>query len=67
MFNRNQGEIERARREDKQIEARIRAVEAQINNEVSTAYDQYLTSRNLVETIEKNMLRQAREVRSITE
>lgn len=67
VFNRNQGEVERARREDRQIEARIRTAEAQIGAEVATAYDQYLTSRNLVESIERNMIQQAREVRNITE
>jgi cobalt-zinc-cadmium efflux system outer membrane protein len=67
VWNRNQGEIQRAKREETQIETRIRALRAQIENEVQTAYDQYLTSQSLVERIEKDMLAQAREVRSITE
>ena len=67
VFNRNQGEISRARSEDRQIEARIRAAEAQIASDVATAWDQYTTSRSLVENIEKNMIQQARDVRSITE
>lgn len=67
VFNRNQGEIERANREEAQLALRIRALQAQINNEVQTAYDQYLTSRNLVESIEKNMLQRAREVREVTD
>ena len=67
VFNRNQGEIERAKREDTQIEARIKAIQAQIDNEVATAYDQYITSRSLVDSIEKTMIQQAREVRNITE
>ena len=38
VFNRNQGEIERARREQQQIEARLRAASARISNEVENAY-----------------------------
>jgi outer membrane protein, heavy metal efflux system len=67
VFNRNQGEIERAKREETQLERRIQALRAQIANEVNTAYDQWITSRSLVERIEKDMLQQARDVRSITE
>jgi cobalt-zinc-cadmium efflux system outer membrane protein len=67
VFNRNQGEIERARRENEQLGKRVTSLEAQINNEVQTAYDQYQTSRTLVENIEATMLKQAREVRDITE
>ena len=67
VFNRNQGEIERARREDKQIETRILALQASIASELDTAYLQYATSRGLLENIEKTMLQEAREVRRITE
>jgi cobalt-zinc-cadmium efflux system outer membrane protein len=67
VFNRNQGEIERARREQAQIEARARSLEATIKNEVKMAYKQYSTASALLETIEKNMLAQARDVRQITE
>ncbi len=67
VWNRNQGEIERAKREETQIQTRIRALRAQIESEVQSAYDQYLTSQSLVERIGKDMLAQAREVRGITE
>jgi cobalt-zinc-cadmium efflux system outer membrane protein len=67
VYNRNQGEIERARQESKQIEARLRALEAGINTEIDTAYQQYTTSRNMLESIERTMLNEAREVRQITE
>jgi outer membrane protein, heavy metal efflux system len=67
VFNRNQGEIERARQEDRQIEARIRAAEASVDNEVETAYQQFSSSRDLLADIEKNMLNEARDVRQITE
>jgi cobalt-zinc-cadmium efflux system outer membrane protein len=67
VWNRNQGEVERARREETQLETRIRALQAQIANEAQTAYEQYLTSRTLVDRIEQNMLAQALEVRDTTE
>ena len=67
VFNRNQGEIERARREMQQIEVRIRALQASIANDVQNAWQQYATSRELLENIEKEMLEQAREVRQTTE
>ena len=67
LFNRNQGEIERARQERRQVEARARALEATIRNEVENAYQQYATARDLLENIEKDMLGQARQVREITE
>ena len=63
VFNRNQGEIVRAQREQEQIRARIRAAEAQVRGEVRDAYVQYGTARDLLETIEKNMLAEARDVR----
>jgi len=67
VYNRNQGEIERARQESKQIETRIRALEATIANEVETAYQQYATSRDLLQSVETTMLSEAREVRQVTE
>ena len=67
VFNRNQGEIERARIEHQQLEARINALKASIAAEVETAYEQYSTSRNMVDSLEKEMLQQARDVRNTTE
>jgi cobalt-zinc-cadmium efflux system outer membrane protein len=67
VFNRNQGEIERARREGQQIEARIRALEAQIGAEVESAWQQFQTAKDLLESIERDMLKQAQEVRVTTE
>ncbi|HZT30406.1 MAG TPA: TolC family protein [Bryobacteraceae bacterium] len=67
VFNRNQGEIERARREQEQIQARIRALQADVRNEIRSAWLQYTTSRDLLESIERDMLAQARDVRQITE
>src|SRR5581483_9543397 len=67
VFNRNQGEIERARQEQAQILARIRALQAEIRSEVRAAYVQYTTSRDLLHSIETDMLDQARDVRQTTE
>ena len=67
VFNRNQGEIERARREAQQAEARIKALEAGIQNEVRTAWVQYSTSRALLEEIDRDLLGQARDVRDTME
>jgi cobalt-zinc-cadmium efflux system outer membrane protein len=67
VYNRNQGEIERARREQAQIEARIRSLEQEIAAEVANAYEQYATAKTLLESIEADMLEQARRVREVTE
>jgi cobalt-zinc-cadmium efflux system outer membrane protein len=67
VFNRNQGEIERARKEQEQILARIRAAQADVQNEVRNAWVQYTTSRGLLENIEHDLLDQAREVRTTME
>jgi cobalt-zinc-cadmium efflux system outer membrane protein len=67
IFNRNQGEIERARQEQRQIEARIRAMQATVENEVEVAYQQYAIAGATLQKIERTMLGKARDVRSITE
>jgi len=67
LFNRNQGEIERARQEQQQIEARIKAAQAGIEDEVRNAWVQYNTSRELLNTIEHDLLSQARDVRDTME
>jgi cobalt-zinc-cadmium efflux system outer membrane protein len=67
VFNRNQGEIERARQEQQQVDARLKALEAEVRNQVQMAYQQYMTSRQLLEDVETDMLQQAREVRQTME
>jgi cobalt-zinc-cadmium efflux system outer membrane protein len=66
-FNRNQGEIERARQEERQAEARIKAFEANVRTEVRNAWVQYSTSRALLQSIENDLLGQARDVRDTME
>lgn len=67
VFNRNQGEIERARQAQRQIEARLRELEASIALEIENAWESFTTARRLLADIEQDMLDQAREVRNTTE
>jgi outer membrane protein, heavy metal efflux system len=62
IFDRNQGEIERAQVESLQIEARIGALEAEILNDARNAWRQYETARSLLADIENDMLKQSRQV-----
>jgi cobalt-zinc-cadmium efflux system outer membrane protein len=62
IFNRNQGEIERARQEQRQIEARINALEAEIRSEMGSAWEQYSTARTLLTQVENVMLKQSQQV-----
>jgi cobalt-zinc-cadmium efflux system outer membrane protein len=67
FYNRNQGEIERARQEQAQIEARIHSLEQEIAAEVANAYEQFKTARALMKTIEGEMLDQSKRVREVIE
>jgi outer membrane protein, heavy metal efflux system len=67
VFNRNQGEIERARQEQRQAELKLQAQQLSIAGEVDAAYQQFETARGLLQNIETRMLQQARDVRQITE
>jgi outer membrane protein, heavy metal efflux system len=65
--NRNQGEIERARKEHLQLGARIQAQENDIRAEVQAAFLQQQSASRQLESMEKEMLSQARQVREITD
>jgi len=67
LFNRNQGEVERARQEERQTVAKIAALEADVSGEVQAAYETYGAARDVVTTLEGQMLSQARDVRATTE
>lgn len=67
VFNKNQGEIARAQREQQQAMARITAIETNINSEVELAYRQFQTSQRLLTNIESTLLNRAKTVRDITE
>ncbi|MCU1383466.1 MAG: outer rane efflux protein [Acidobacteria bacterium] len=66
LFNRNQGEAERARQEARQAAARIAALRSDITTELRSAWEQYAATRELVDTIEQQMLGPARDVRDTT-
>jgi cobalt-zinc-cadmium efflux system outer membrane protein len=67
VFQRNQGEIERARQEQRQAELRIRQMEAAVVGEVDVAYEQAAAALELLRNIEGEMMAQAQEVRRVTE
>jgi cobalt-zinc-cadmium efflux system outer membrane protein len=67
IFNRNQGEIARARVEAQQQERSVAAIEATVAGEVESAYAQSVSARQIVQRVEGDMLTRAREVRATTE
>jgi cobalt-zinc-cadmium efflux system outer membrane protein len=67
VFNKNQGEIARAQREIYLAAARAEALEVSINTEVEKAFRQYTVSRQLLTSVETDMLSKARSVRDTTE
>lgn len=67
IFNKNQGEIARAQREINLAGARSVALETSIQTDVEKAYRQYEVSKQLLTTVEMNMLARARSVRDTTE
>ena len=67
IFNRNQGELARARSQEQQALTKTQALEQDIANEVANAYAEYSASRDVVETIEAQMLVTAADVRTTTE
>ena len=67
IFNRNQGEAERARQDAMQATARVLALQHDITSELRSAWDQLAATRDLVDTIEQQMLTQARDVRDTTD
>ena len=67
IFNRNQGEVERARTEERQIEAKIHALDLEVSSDVQTAYQTCSAARDVMTAVETQMLTQARDVRAATE
>jgi len=67
IFNRNQGEIGRARAEAQQADMKLQNVELTIRNDVDTAYSQFETARATLDRLETVMLTRAQDVRKITE
>jgi cobalt-zinc-cadmium efflux system outer membrane protein len=67
IFNRNQGEVARTKAQEAQAGAKRRALETDISSEVANAYASYAVDRDVLTTIEQQMLTQARDVRTATE
>jgi cobalt-zinc-cadmium efflux system outer membrane protein len=66
VFNRNQGEIARARAEQEQLRRSLEAQRAQVSSEVAAAWQEYETARTLVAEIERDLLSPSEEARSTT-
>jgi cobalt-zinc-cadmium efflux system outer membrane protein len=67
VFNRNQGEAERARLEQVQLGERLRALRAAVAGEVESAYEQYAIASTMMSNMEADMLEQSRQVRRTAE
>ena len=61
--NRNQGEIARVRAEKDQIARQIQALKAQVQTEVKTTFQEFRTARELVKSIERDLLKPAEQAR----
>ena len=67
LFNRNQGEIARARQEQRQGGLRVYALELVVAGEVENAYNRFQTAQGLLQAIRGQLLEGARDVREITD
>jgi len=63
IANRNQGEIARVGAERTQVDRQIAAREAQVASDVETAFHEYVATRDLVASIERDLLRPATKAR----
>ena len=66
VFNRNQGEIARVTSEEVQIGKQIEALQSQVSGEVSGAYREYETARQLIADIERDLLGLSQQARDTT-
>ena len=67
LFDRNQGNVARAREEEQQADMRVRQLEQVITGDVDLAAAQYAAAEATSKTVESDMLTQARDVRAITD
>jgi cobalt-zinc-cadmium efflux system outer membrane protein len=67
IFNRNQGEIARARQEQRQGGLRLRALELAVAGEVESAYNRFLAAQGLLQAIRGQLMEGATDVRKITD
>jgi outer membrane protein, heavy metal efflux system len=66
VFNRNQGEIARVTSEEVQLQKQIDALQSQVAGEVTGAYREYETARQLIGDIESDLLGLSQEARNTT-
>lgn len=66
IFNRNQGEIARAEAQQHKSSTSIAALETDVSGEVTTAYQEFETSRRVLQDIEADLLTPSREARETT-
>ena len=66
ILNRNQGEIARAGAEHDQLTQQTAAIRAQILADVDIAYREYMTNRELVAAIERDLIQPATSARDIS-
>lgn len=67
FFDRNQGEIQRAKQSREQTAARMKAFRASVDKDVAEAIAEYAAARELLEAIEGGMTREATDVRDTSE
>jgi cobalt-zinc-cadmium efflux system outer membrane protein len=67
LFDRNQGNIARARVEERQADTRVNHLQQVISGEIDLASAQYAAAEVTLKTVETEMLNQARDVRTITD
>jgi cobalt-zinc-cadmium efflux system outer membrane protein len=66
VYNRNQGEIARAGREQEQLHQSLDAVQAQVTSDVAGAYEEYESARTLAAEIERDLLEPTKQARDTT-
>lgn len=66
VFNRNQGEIARVTSEEVQLQKQIDALLSQVSGEVTGAYREYESARQLIGDIESDLLGLSQEARNTT-
>ncbi len=67
IFDRNRGEISRARAEQLQAQGELRALLAQVQTQMRNGYARWQLSREVIGSLDRQMLEDARRVREIAE
>jgi cobalt-zinc-cadmium efflux system outer membrane protein len=67
VYNRNQGEIARAQAEEEQLQKQMTALKSQVQAEVATSLQAFESARELVSTIQGELLNPAQQARDIAD